>query len=61
MSNLFEQTRPTPWRYVEELLTQELGASPEEVFRWICPKPIASASLAQVHEAVLKDGRKVSG
>ena len=59
MSDLFEQTRPTPWRYVVELLTQELGAPPEEVFRWISPRPIASASLAQVHEAVLQDGRKV--
>jgi predicted unusual protein kinase regulating ubiquinone biosynthesis (AarF/ABC1/UbiB family) len=47
---------PTVRRVVES----ELGRPLEALFRSFAPRPIASASLAQVHEAVLKDGRRVA-
>ena len=39
---------------------EELGAQPEELFARIWRRPIASASLAQVHRATLHDGREVA-
>ena len=41
-------------------IRSELGRSPDELFAWFDPNPIASASLAQVHEARLHDGRRVA-
>jgi ubiquinone biosynthesis protein len=41
-------------------IRRELGREPEEVFRWIDRRPLASASIAQVHRAVLYDGRQVA-
>jgi predicted unusual protein kinase regulating ubiquinone biosynthesis (AarF/ABC1/UbiB family) len=42
---------------VRALIEKGLGAPPEEIFEYIDPEPIGSASLAQVHSVVLKDGR----
>ncbi|MDG2141292.1 MAG: ubiquinone biosynthesis regulatory protein kinase UbiB [Gammaproteobacteria bacterium] len=36
-----------------------LGKKPEEIFRSLDSKPFASASVAQVHKAILKNGDKV--
>ncbi|ATE58193.1 aminotransferase [Actinosynnema pretiosum] len=41
-------------------LERELGGRLDEVFRDLDPRPIASASVAQVHVAHLHDGRKVA-
>ncbi|HET9453040.1 MAG TPA: AarF/UbiB family protein, partial [Gemmatimonadaceae bacterium] len=52
-----------PARPLDEVTTRirkELGRSPEELFASFNPVPIASASLAQVHEATLRDGRRVA-
>ncbi|XP_059482617.1 aarF domain-containing kinase 1 [Neocloeon triangulifer] len=42
------------------VLRQDLGKDPEEVFKSIDPEPLGTASLAQVHKAVLQDGRTVA-
>ena len=47
----FEQLRPQ--------LTQDLGADPEAVFSDLDKKPLAAASIAQVHVARLSDGTSV--
>lgn len=41
-------------------ITQALGAHPEQVFTHFERDPVASASIAQVHFAVLKDGREAA-
>ncbi len=45
---------------VRRTVERELGAPLEDVFSWIGERPIAAASLAQVHEAKLHDGRHVA-
>src|SRR6185503_20240681 len=37
-----------------------LGAPPETLFESFNPVPLAAASLAQVHEATTRDGRRVA-
>jgi ubiquinone biosynthesis protein len=41
------------------VLETEFGVPPEQLFAFIDPTPIASASLAQVHEATLMTGEQV--
>src|SRR5690349_3491741 len=52
-----------PARPVEQIvarITREFGQPPDLLFAWWNPEPMASASLAQVHEARLRDGRRVA-
>ena len=52
-----------PARPVEEIverIEREFGRGPESLFAFWNPQPMASASLAQVHEAQLHDGRRVA-
>jgi predicted unusual protein kinase regulating ubiquinone biosynthesis (AarF/ABC1/UbiB family) len=44
----------------EQVVREELGDAPHRLFlRWD-PKPVAAASIGQVHRAVLHDGRRVA-
>ncbi|MEQ8351393.1 MAG: AarF/UbiB family protein [Leptospiraceae bacterium] len=54
-----DKTDPIPFAQIEKVLRKELGKDPYEVFHSINPEPLASASIAQVHAAELKDGRDV--
>jgi hypothetical protein len=44
---------------VREVIERELGHPAEEVFEWIGERPMAAASIGQVHAAHLRDGREV--
>ncbi|MPZ74057.1 MAG: AarF/ABC1/UbiB kinase family protein [Nitriliruptorales bacterium] len=44
---------------VVDVLTEEFGAAPDEVFAFWDPTPLASASIGQVHRAQLHDGTQV--
>ncbi len=44
---------------IREVIVEEFGAPPEEVFAAWSDAPLASASIGQVHEAKLHDGREV--
>ena len=45
---------------IRQVFVEEFGRSPEEVFRQFDPEPMASASIAQVHRAVLPSGEEVA-
>jgi ubiquinone biosynthesis protein len=59
LTKLQEQVPPTPWQEVLNLIHKEYGRDPQAIFESINSVPIGSASLAQVHAAVLKDGSQV--
>lgn len=48
------------YQEAKEIIKDELGRFPEELFRSFEEKPVAAASLAQVHRAFLKDGSEVA-
>ncbi len=60
LSRLQDRVPPHPFRVVRTLVEQELGVPLEDRFASFSRRPIASASLAQVHEAQLKDGQRVA-
>jgi predicted unusual protein kinase regulating ubiquinone biosynthesis (AarF/ABC1/UbiB family) len=51
---------PMEYARVREILTAELGATPEDRFRRFEPEAFAAASLGQVHRAELKGGAPVA-
>ncbi|MCH4246541.1 MAG: AarF/UbiB family protein [Acinetobacter populi] len=55
-----DQTPTLPFAYIEQVLQQEFpGQNLADIFQSIDQKPLASASIAQVHAAVLKTGEDV--
>ncbi len=59
LSKLQDTVPPVPWEEVRALIQEELEQPPEQVFAHLDPTPMAAASLAQVHPAVLPDGSEV--
>lgn len=59
LQKLQDDAGPMPWAQVEEALVRELGAEWRGRLASIDETPIATASIAQVHGAVLPDGREV--
>jgi predicted unusual protein kinase regulating ubiquinone biosynthesis (AarF/ABC1/UbiB family) len=57
LSKLQDEVPPEPWPRIREFVEHELGRKIEDMFSEFDTTPVASASLAQVHRAVLKDGR----
>ncbi len=51
---------PVPRDRIARLVTDEFGAPPERIFRDFDDRPVAAASVAQVHRATLRDGRRVA-
>src|SRR3954462_14314277 len=56
LSKLVDDAPPVPFEAIRQSIDEELGAG---VFAKIESEPLASASIAQVHGALLKDGREV--
>jgi ubiquinone biosynthesis protein len=56
LSKLVDDAPPVPFSEIERTIDEQLGAG---VLARIEPEPLASASIAQVHAALLADGREV--
>jgi ubiquinone biosynthesis protein len=59
LARLQDQVGPADWEQVEQVLTAELGGPPGEVFADFDRRPLAAASVAQVHAARLRSGAEV--
>ncbi|KAI9021980.1 ABC1 family-domain-containing protein [Hyaloraphidium curvatum] len=57
---LYDEAPAEPFSVVRKLIREEFGREPEELFASFEPEAIASASIAQVHRATLKDGTPVA-
>jgi predicted unusual protein kinase regulating ubiquinone biosynthesis (AarF/ABC1/UbiB family) len=53
MIGLFDKVKPFPYDQVENVFLQELGATPQKIFKDFQKIPFASASFGQVHGAKL--------
>ncbi len=59
LEQLRSKVNPMPYDVVRQEIIQTYGKTPEELFTSFSKTPLGSASMAQVHEAVTKDGQKV--
>jgi ubiquinone biosynthesis protein len=56
LTRLVDEVPPVPFAELEPVIQREIGAS---TFARIDPEPLAAASIAQIHKALLTDGREV--
>ncbi len=59
LSRLQDEIEPFSYEEVERIVSGELGIRMSKAFADFAPTPVAAASLAQVHEAYMRDGRAV--
>jgi len=59
-SKLQDSVRPVPFDKIQKTIESEFHKPINQVFSHFNKRPIASASVGQVHKAVLKNGQKVA-
>jgi ubiquinone biosynthesis protein len=59
LARLQDKVRPFSVEDVKRTIKEELGKNPEEIFAAFDETPIASASIAQVHQATMPSGEEV--
>jgi ubiquinone biosynthesis protein len=59
LARLQDDVKPFSYEEVEKIVESELGVRISKAFSEFKPEPVAAASLGQVHEARLRDGRPV--
>lgn len=59
LNKLQDLVPPLPFDQMVAVLREELGRNPEEIFAYLDPEPLASASIGQVYSARLWDGEEV--
>jgi len=57
--NCLDKTKPFPFSVAKNIIENELGRKINEVYSYVDPVPLASASIAQVHAAKLITGEDV--
>ncbi|MBI5401405.1 AarF/ABC1/UbiB kinase family protein [Candidatus Wolfebacteria bacterium] len=60
LSKLQNDAPPFSYEEARQIIIAELKSPPEKFFKFFEKKPVAAASLAQVHRAHLKDGTEVA-
>ena len=60
LRSLQDDVRPFPYEQVEEVIVRELGQPIERLFLEFDERPMAAASIGQVHRAVLPNGHRVA-
>lgn len=60
LSRLQDRVPARPFRIVRRFVESQYDADLDDIFSEFSRRPVASASLAQVHEARLRDGRRVA-
>jgi len=60
LARLQDDVAPVPFDVIETIVTTEIGARISKAFQSFESTPAASASLGQVHRAVLRNGRRVA-
>ena len=59
LKKLQDSVAPEPFKEIRQVVEKEFGAPLEELFSYFDAKPLAGASLSQVHRAVLRQSRAV--
>jgi len=60
LANLQDNVSPVPYEEVKKIIEEELGTKVSKAFKTFDEKPLASASIGQVHRAELHSGRSVA-
>jgi ubiquinone biosynthesis protein len=60
LASLRDDVKTFPFGQVESILNDEYGRPPGQIFASLDERPVASASISQVHRAILHDGRMVA-
>ena len=60
LANLQDNVAPVPYEEIREIIEEELGTKISKAFNYFDEKPLASASIGQVHRAELLSGRPVA-
>jgi predicted unusual protein kinase regulating ubiquinone biosynthesis (AarF/ABC1/UbiB family) len=60
LAQLQTMTEPMPPEVAAQVVTAELGQSPDKLFAEWSPQPFAAASIGQVHRARHRDGRELA-
>lgn len=60
LSSICDNCNPISYDKIEKILKEEYGDSLENIFSFIEHKPVGSASVSQVHRAILKTGEEVA-
>ena len=60
LASLRDQANFMPTRQLDQVLKAEWGPDWRRQFRWFNPRPIAAASIGQVHKALTRDGEELA-